>query len=281
MKKGIPPIVYFLRLYYRFYGLIFPAQAAKSLIRLFSTPRKKVLRKEEIAVLQLAKKGNIEVDGITLTTYKWGDGEQLAILFHGWESNAGSLGAFIDPLIKRNYRVLAFDAPAHGTSKGKHANLLYFKKAASKILKEFGQADLVIGHSLGANSIILTAFEEQIEFKKTILISPLNRLMKVFEDMNALLQLPDPLFNRFIKLFENQSGYQFGDFYFHDFGRKSPLQNVLLLHDIGDKVTGYSHSKNLAKHWPVVELKPIKDSGHYRILWSEQSLEYVTEYLDN
>jgi len=188
--------------------------------------------------------------------------------------------AFVEPLLNRSYKVIAFDAPAHGSSEGKRSNLLYFKKTARQIVERTGIPDLAIGHSLGANAIIMLAKEDHLQIPKVILISPLNRLMSVFEDFQELLSLQKALFNHFVKQFEAIAGYSFNDFYFHDYGKESPLNQVLLLHDEGDQITDFMHSKEMNELWPQTQLEPISGSGHYRILWQEQTLETVKEFID-
>lgn len=280
MKKTYPTIVYVFRAYFNSIALLNKDFAAKQLVKLFSTPRKRVVRKRETDILEGSKQSFIMVDGEKVATYEWGSGNKTAILFHGWESNAGSIGAFVEPLLNRSYKVIAFDAPAHGGSEGKRSNLLYFKKTARQIVEQIGIPDLAIGHSLGANAIIMLAKEDYLQIPKVILISPLNRLMSVFEDFQQLLSLRKELFNRFVEQFEALAGYSFNNFYFHDYGKESPLKQVLLLHDVGDQITDFKHSKDMNEAWPQAQLEPISGSGHYRILWEGQTLKKVSEFMD-
>ena len=280
MKKPYPAIVYVFRAYFNSIAFLNKNLAAQQLLKLFSTPRKRVVRKRETAILDEAKQSFILVDGKKVTTYEWGSGSKIAILFHGWESNAGSVGAFVEPLKNRSYKVIAFDAPAHGSSGGKRSNLLYFKKAAKQIVEQIGIPDIAIGHSLGANAIIMLAKEDHLEIPKVVLISPLNRLMNVFEDFQQLLRLPKGIFNRWIKQLEQLAGYSFDEFYFHQFGKEAPLDEVLLLHDVEDQITDFKHSKKMNEVWSQTQLKPITGSGHYRILWDEETLKSVKEFID-
>ena len=280
MKKSYPTIVYFFRAYFNSIALLNKNYAAKQLVKLFSTPRKRVVRKRETDILDQAKQSFFEVNGERVATYEWGSGSKTAILFHGWESNAGSIGAFVEPLLDRSYKVVAFDAPAHGNSEGKRSNLLYFKKTARLIVEQIGVPDIAIGHSLGANAIIMLAREDNIKIPKVVLISPLNRLMSVFEEFQQILSLPKGVFKRFIQKFEEQADYSFNDFYFQSIGKESPLTQVLLLHDIADQITDFNHSKEMNEAWPETQLKPISGSGHYRILWQDKTLETVQEFID-
>ena len=279
MSQKVPLIITFFRIYFNSIALLFPKTSAKHLVNIFSKPRARVLRIREIEVLKQAKKSFLNYDEEEIKVYQWGEGEKLAMLFHGWESNAGSLGAFIDPLIEKGYRVVAFDAPAHGGSKGKYSNLVYFKKAAKEMIHTYGVPSVAVGHSLGACAIIMCAYEENLHFNKTILVAPLDRLMSVFEEYQQILKIPKKLFHPFLDQFEKFTGYSFRSFFFHAYGNQTKLDKVLLFHDEGDKVTSFSHAIDLERNWEAVQLEVIRDTGHYRILWDELMLLKSINYI--
>ena len=279
MAQKIPTLVKVFRVYFNSLGLLYPKHSAKQLINIFSRPRAKVLRKRELDVLDTAKKSFLKFDKEEINVYEWGEGNKTAMLFHGWESNAGSLGAFVTPLIEQGYHVIAFDAPAHGGSKGKYSNLVYFKKAAKQMMLNYGQPEVVVGHSLGACAIIMCAYEERMIFEKTILIAPLNRLMSVFEEYQQILTVPPKLFSRFLKRFEDFTGYSFESFYFHEYGQQTALKEVLLFHDVADQITKFEHAEDFEKNWEAVRLESIEDTGHYRILWEEEMVKKSIDYI--
>ncbi len=280
MSRKVPIIITVFRIYFNSVGRLTPRTSAKQLLNLFSKPRARVLRARELEVLKKAKKSFLKFGEEEIKVYQWGEGEKIAMLFHGWESNAGSLGAFIEPLIRRGYRVVSFDAPAHGGSKGKQANLVYFKRAAKEMIHAYGVPNFAIGHSLGACAIIMCAYEENLHFEKTILLAPLNRLMSVFEEYQKMLNIPAKLNSLFLNRFENLTGYLFESFYFHNYGKQTELEEVLLFHDESDKITGFSHAQEFENNWNAVQLETITSTGHYKILWDEYMLSKSMEYMD-
>ena len=279
MSQKVPFIIKFFRVYFNSVALLFPKTSAKHLMNIFSKPRARVFRAREMEVLKQAKKSFLKFENEEIKVYEWGEGEKLAMLFHGWESNAGSLGAFTAPLIKKGYRVVAFDAPAHGGSKGKYSNLVYFKKAAEEMIHTYGVPSVAVGHSLGACAIIMCAYEENLHFKKTILLAPLNRLMSVFEEYQQFLKIPEKLFHPFLNHFEEFTGYSFRSFFFHGYGNRTKLNKVLLFHDEGDKITSFLHATDFKQNWEAVQLEVIRDTGHYRILWDELMLSKSINYI--
>jgi predicted alpha/beta hydrolase family esterase len=158
---------------------------------------------------------------------------------------------------------------------------VYFKKAAKHKIHKYGVPEIAIGHSLGACTIIMCAYEEGFHFQKTILLAPLNRLMSVFEEYQEILKIPPKLFRPFINNFEDFTDYTFQSFYFHDYGKKSTLNNVLLFHDEMDKVTGFSHAKDFDENWDAVQLEPVQNTGHYRVLWDDNMLSKSMRYIES
>lgn len=269
-----------MRIYFNSIGRAFPNKSANQLIKLFSTPRSRVIRSKEIEVLKTAKTTWQIFQKEKIRIYEWGNGDKLALLCHGWESNAGSLGAFVAPLLKRGYRVVSYDGPAHGESQGKEASLITFTQVAKMVVKKFGKIDLAIGHSLGANVIMLMNYETQISIPKCILISPVNRIVSVFEGFKNIFKIPNSIYNRMVNLISKRTNYQLDSLLFEDIVLKSPYQEVLLMHDVADKITPVKHSEEIAKNWTEVSFKPIKGSGHYKILWHEDTLTNSFQFID-
>ena len=280
MPQKNPLIIRVFRIYFNTAAHLFPSTSAKQLMNIFSKPRVRVLRTRELEMLNKAEKSFLKFGTEEIKVYEWAEGEKVAMLFHGWESNAGSLGAFIEPLVAKGYRVVAFDAPAHGGSKGKKSNLVYFKGAAKEMIHKYGVPNLAIGHSLGACAIIMCAYEENLNFEKTILLAPLNRLMSVFEEFQKILKIPEKLFQPFLSHFEDFAGYSFESFYFHNYGKQTNLEKVLLFHDEEDKIISFSHARDFEKNWESVRLESVRE-GHYRVLWDDEMIKKSMNYIDN
>jgi pimeloyl-ACP methyl ester carboxylesterase len=271
--------LFFLNVYFNSLGLLFPKNSVKRLVKLFSTPRETVVRTKEIEVLKLAKKDFIQTSNYKIATYEWGEGEDFAILCHGWESNAGSLGALVEILNNKGLRVLAFDGPAHGASNGKQASLIQFKLVFLELIKQIGMPKIAIGHSLGANAIMLAASEENLNIDQTILFAPVNKVSKVFNDFKELLNIPPKLFYGVLDHLQSQTGYLLSNLNFEDIAPKTSLRDVLILHDQKDQITPVDHSIDISNNWKKSKFIPINGSGHYKILWNEYALKEVESHL--
>ncbi|MBD3640553.1 MAG: alpha/beta hydrolase, partial [Marinobacter sp.] len=58
----------------------------------------------------------------TIPVYSWGFGPTV-LMVHGWSGAGIQFGAFVGLLVKAGYRVVTFDAPAHGRAQGLRTDL--------------------------------------------------------------------------------------------------------------------------------------------------------------
>lgn len=279
MQRGQKLQIKLLQYYFNSFGRLRKEKSAKQLLKLFSTPRSRVLREKEVDVLKQAHQSTFQFEGESIKTYSWGNGKKIALLCHGWESNAGSLGAFVEPLTQAGYSVIAYDGPAHGSSEGKQANLLTFKAVASEVIQRYGQPKVAIGHSLGANVVMLLSQSEQIPFKKSILISPVNKIQTVFDGFKEIFKIPESIHATMITLINQQSNFQVNQLHFSEVAKASAIQNALIMHDRDDQITSFWHSESLNEAWDNAKLVPIEGSGHYKILWHPKTLQYALEFI--
>lgn len=269
-----------LRIYYNSIGLLLKDRSANELIKLFTTPRSRVIRQKETEILATATTTEISFDNHKVKLYSWGEGDKYVLLCHGWESNAGSLGAFVEPLCQKGYKLIAYDSLAHGESEGKQANMIIFKDIAKAIIQEKGMPEIAIGHSLGANVIILLAKEEKLKIPKVILISPFNQIMAVFQGFKGIVKIPNSIYSIMLDKISNRFNYNVREMEFGKVGKDSLLENILIMHDKDDKITPYKHSSSMSANWGIAQLEEINGSGHYKILWHSSTIKIALEFIE-
>ena len=268
-----------LRLYFNSFALLNKDKSAEKLIQLFSTPQARVSRKKELEILQSARNEVLDFDQKKVKLYEWGEGDKYVLLFHGWESNAGSLGAYVYPLVEEGYKVIAYDSLAHGNSEGKQANMIIFKEIAKRIINEYGCPEIAIGHSLGANVIVLLSAEENLNIPKVVLISPFNQMKAIFLGFKAILKIPNSIYSIMVDKVSERFNYNIRELEFGKVGQESPLKSVLIMHDKDDKITPFSHSSNMSKRWQLAQLIEIEGSGHYKILWNQNAIDTALHFI--
>lgn len=89
---------------------------------------------------------------------------------HGWHGRGAQLGAFAAPLVAAGFRVVAFDAPAHGRTPGASTNLPEVSEALLKVAAAFAPLHGVIAHSFGVAST-LTAMTQGLAPQRVVAVS--------------------------------------------------------------------------------------------------------------
>lgn len=107
------------------------------------------------------------------SAFVWGSEGPLAFLVHGWGGDTGSMCSLVKPLKSRGYRVVAFDAPAHGTNPGDHTTMRDFVASVAYMIDRFEperEIGAVIGHSLGGLAVIAALSRTRRQPAKLVLV---------------------------------------------------------------------------------------------------------------
>src|SRR5262245_7075719 len=131
--------------------------------RLFTSPRRHRRPDRERAVLASGREFAIDValhsprsrgQSSRVTAWRWGYGPAV-LLVHGWEGRGSQLGSFVEPLVRAGLSVVAFDAPAHGDSRGHRLYLTELADCVADVARAVGPLHAVIAHSFGAAAVLL------------------------------------------------------------------------------------------------------------------------------
>jgi hypothetical protein len=106
------------------------ALTAKQALELWLTVPRLPISKRERRILDAAENFTLPFHShmppggdFELPVTAWGEaGERLVLLVHGWGGHRAQLSGFVKPLITAGFRVISFDAPAHGDVPGTQAS---------------------------------------------------------------------------------------------------------------------------------------------------------------
>ena len=143
-----------------------PGTTSAVVAHLFRSTRRSKPRQGERDVL--ANAAAWRVAGIQL--WAWGEGPTV-LLVHGWNGRATQLGAMVEPLVARGYRVVAFDAIGHGDSVGTKSSLPEFANCIRQVADQLGGVHAVIAHSLGGAATTF-ALAYGLQAERAVFISP-------------------------------------------------------------------------------------------------------------
>ncbi|KAA8697004.1 Hydrolase [Pseudomonas caricapapayae] len=260
---------------------ILPGTTGRHLARRFVTPQV-AGRAKAAALLSTspdARMDTLELNGNKVATYVWGDpsSQPYVLLAHGWSSYAMRFIEWVPLLRSMGYAVVGFDQPAHGLSSGTISHMPQFVDILRQVGRHFGRPTAVIGHSLGASSIVF-AQEEQWCPERFVLIAPfLAPADSVFQQFDAV-GVAHKVFVPFEGYLYALSGRRFADY---DASLRLHVFDLpaLVIHDRHDRETPWEKGARFAKLWPGAQLFTTEGLGHNRLIDHPSVIAEVMKFL--
>lgn len=263
-----------------FLSKISPKTSLNLAERLFSTPKSKPFTQKDLNVLAKGTTSTLE-SGLVVTTWgncvrcnsMKGNGAKV-LLVHGWQRHRASLSGFIEPLLAKGKQVIAFDAPAHGESKGKRANPIIYSEAILEVAHEFGPIEGIIAHSMGGGASVI-ALKEGLEVERLVLLATATNWPYQLRLVAEALGIDA---KAFIQQIEKNSGKTMEDINAAEIS-KQLSQAALLFHDPEDARVPYKDSQVLAENWSNAELITVENLGHGGIIKNPEVIQKAVEYI--
>jgi pimeloyl-ACP methyl ester carboxylesterase len=167
-----------------------PGLARKEILRLFCTPLVRYKGKPADIFLK-AESIEFKLDDLTIRGYRCNHpSPDKVLILHGFSSSCHKFEHFVKPLVELGYEVLAFDAPAHGSSDGEQVNALVYAAMIKKIQELYGPFNAYIGHSFGGLAACFALESiEPIPQTKLVLIAPAAETTTAIDNAFAMLRL--------------------------------------------------------------------------------------------
>lgn len=255
----IPPAI---RFSYRLAARISPELAARFARLIFFRPPPAVYRAEQEAVLRQGEQAILSVRQHPIRSYAWGSGPAV-VLVHGWGGHAGHMTEFVKPLVSAGYRVVAFDATAHGRSRGQLSSLVHFADAIKAAANMFGPAHGVIAHSLGAAATAY-ALRHGLSARRAVFLAPQAQLEGYWRTFREALGVSDDVWRCLQAMTEERLKIRFDDL--HPAAAAPRMTTpLLILHGSADRMAPIAEGAELAALWPGAAFEQV-EAGHLSIL---------------
>ena len=264
-------------------GRLSPSVAGKLAYKLWFTPPRFKIPTREKTILASAQLNTHQINDNEIVTFSWGQDkteQPLVLLVHGWSGRGTQLASFVQPLLDAGYRVLSFDAPAHGQSSGKQTNLYEIADVIVKLQKQYGAIDATITHSFGGPCIAV-AMQRGFETNRIVSISPPSTTIGLIEKFNNALYVPKQAAVRMIALIEDKYSKEIWD-------SISMVNTIvgcavpgLVIHDENDVDIPWQEGESIALSWNNAPFIKTSGLGHRRILRDphviESAVTFITE----
>jgi len=262
-------------------GRVFPKWFANLAFRFFAMPQSRAKHKVSDKVIERAKISDILVGKNMLKTYEWGEGEKTILLVHGWQSRGTALRSFVPKLNEAGFRVVAFDAPAHGDSSGKRADLLGYGGAIKALYNKYKNVSGVICHSFGGAAVIYAMYklDPSMELEKYVTIGTPSAFSYPIYNALRTMNAPPMVRKYFIEKIESVSGMELEKTnveYLHPFLK---IKKALIVHDRQDEQVDFAEAENTVKHWKNAELQVTNGFGHFHLIKNAEVIERVVDFV--
>lgn len=271
--------LYLLRLLFLVGGRFWPETTLARAAKLFCTPFRSSRRRAVAASIAGAREERIDVDGLGIATYLWGDpSRQPYVLFaHGWSSHGTRIAPWAEPLLAAGYALVAFDQAGHGKSDGRRTTLPDFACHLLAVGRHYGPAAAVIGHSLGGAATAV-ALARGLIAERAILIAPAADPLAAMERFSRWVWLGTDYGTRLAALFERQTQVPIEELQAH---RNAPVigRPALVLHDLEDREVPWSEGERYARLWNDARMVTTRGLGHNRIADHPQTIDDALRFL--
>lgn len=266
----------------RFIGamtLVSPWLAAKFALLLFLTPPRRAFDDVDLPILARAHRRRVPFRGGELQVFEWGTSGPAVMLLHGWGSHAARFGGFVQPLIDAGYRVIGFDAPAHGESTGKRSDLPQFRAALEAVLEECGPVEAIVAHSLGAAATVWWATENDPgQVRAVVLVGMPRDTAFMVESFAEMLALTPAVRTHFAAHYHRAFGESHEVFSTLALAPRLGLPSFIV-HDRDDEVAPFPHALAFAEAAPHGRLFTTEGLHHSGLLRDPATIAAIVDFV--
>ena len=233
-------------------SLLSKRRAAEKVFQLFCTP---FIKSKRTAEPNNAQQLKFTLNNLTVKGHRWNHPQQKKVLIlHGFNSAAYKFDRYINPLVKKGYEVLSFDAPAHGHSGGNTTNAVEYSAMIAKVIELYGPVNSFIAHSFGGIAISLAMENLPHDVNtKIVLIAPATETTSAIDGAFGMLKIKDTAVRKEMdKLIFERSGRQ-TEWFSVRRAVKNITAQILWLHDEDDDIT------------PLSDALKVKEDNHNNI----------------
>ncbi|WP_282845789.1 alpha/beta fold hydrolase [Microbacterium oxydans] len=225
-----------------------------------------------------ARRGRLTVRGREVVTYEWGTGSRTALLLHGWRGRASQFAPLVRELRGERFRVIAFDAPAQGSSSGRSTDIRDWIDAAEQPHTEHGSFAVIVGHSFEALAA-LTIARSTVPTPAVAAIAGAAAPDTFLAQFAADLDLDAATTDRLSERFRRRLGVNQATISARYDAVQHPLPDdttLLVVHDRGDRRMPDHDSLRLHDaHGTRSHLVQTRGLGHTRVLSADATLDAV------
>lgn len=280
MRSAQKLVLKYIRTKFKILSAISKRKTAEKAFILFCTPQYRNRKKLPKIFLE-AELVRFSFHNYHIQGYRWNaSSDKKILILHGFESSVVNFDHYVRPLIREDYCVLAFDAPAHGRSSGKVVNVLAYKEFIDHINKKYGPVKNFIAHSFGGLALCLTVEKwKHDDTYKLVLIAPAAETTTAIDSFFDLLQLDKRVRSGFDNIIKENSGYS-PEWFSVSRACNHMKAQLLICQDKDDALTPLRDLQGLMnKGFPNIHFYITEGLGHRRIYRDNKVFKVILDFL--
>lgn len=268
--KGFSPI----RLALQLYGRIAPEKAGRLVNRMAFRPSRLPMPSRYEYLLDNADSyTQLQHGARTIPVYSWGQGPVI-LGVHGWAGAGIQFGAWVNPLVEAGYRVVLFDAPAHGRAQGESTNLFEMAEVVARVAASVGRVHGVLAHSIGCIAAA-RAIADGLKPDYLVMLAPPVSLTAVMDNLGRQLGLSQDVLAVHLQLMEERFGKSVWEQLDLEALSRTLTQRGLTVIDDDDTSISPDESERVFNNWENANVLRTRGLGHHRLLWSPMVVDTV------
>jgi pimeloyl-ACP methyl ester carboxylesterase len=252
-----------------------PTLAARWAEALFFTPPRP--SKARRGMPPGARRLDVATASGSVAVWSWGKGPAV-YLVHGWGGRAEQLGAFVEPLLARGFRVVALDGPGHGLSAGRRSSGPEMARALAAVVAHVAPAYAVIAHSLGAAAVVY-AIREGLRVERLAFIGPPADPLVWVDAFARRLGLSTSVVAEMRRRSERRIGARWDEIPIVPLRGVGQAVPLLVVHDREDREVAWTDGAAVAEAWPGARLLETTGLGHRRVLRDGAVVDAVATFM--
>lgn len=256
--------------------LVSPSAAAALAERLFFHVPPITVSPRGHQFLARGRRFDLAIDGRKVVGWTWGEGQNTYLL-HGWGGSSGRIYPLAEAIIQSGRRLVMFDAPGHGASGRGLSSMPEFARALQAVVRQAGEPDSVVAHSMGASATTLAA-SWGLRSQRFVFVAPAANPADWAVAFGRMLGLSDPVMQRLRSRSEQRLRINWDDLDTRVYAKRmaSPL---LVIHDREDSTVPFANGRDIARSWPGARLIETSGLGHSDILRDAKVIAHVLGFL--
>jgi pimeloyl-ACP methyl ester carboxylesterase len=182
-----------------------------------------------------------------------------------------------EAVIECGRRLVMFDAPGHGASGSGLSSLPEFARALQAVIRQAGEPESVVAHSMGASATMLAA-SWGLRSQRFVFVAPAANPADWVAPFGKLLGLSPGVMKRLRIRSERRLRISWDDLDTRVYARRMAWP-LLVIHDREDPTVPFANGRDIAGAWPGARLLETSGLGHSDILRDSGVIGHVLDFL--